>query len=82
MNLEDEFWKYIYELPSMLTKKSKVLMMQYKITHRNLAVNYNLKIWGKSEKDSCKVCKQTENIEHFIYDCPKTLALWNTLQLW
>ena len=72
----------LYELPSILTKNSKVLMMQYKITHRLLAVNYNLKIWGKSETDLCKVCNQIENIEHVIYDCPKTLALRNTLQLW
>jgi hypothetical protein len=56
--------------------------MEYKIIHQILAVNYNLKIWGKSENNLCAACNQTENIEHFIYDYPKTSSLWNTFQLW
>jgi hypothetical protein len=47
-----------------------------------MAVNAKLKVWGKSDSDLCKACNKIENIEHFIYECPKTLALWNTLQLW
>jgi hypothetical protein len=57
-------------------------MLQYKIVHQILAVNTKLKIWGKSDSDLCKVCNKIETIEHFIYECPKTLALWNTIQLW
>jgi hypothetical protein len=82
MNLDEEFWQYIYETPNSLTKNSKILMTQYKIINRILAVNYNLKMWGKSDTDLCTACSQVETIEHFIYECPKTLTLWNAIQLW
>jgi DNA-directed RNA polymerase subunit L len=82
MNVDEEFWEYIYVLPSTLTKNSKVQMMQYKIIHHILAVNSKLKIWGKSVSDLCKTCKEIENIEHLIYYCPKALDLWNSIQIW
>jgi hypothetical protein len=82
MNVDEEFWQYIYETPNSLSKNSKILMTQYKIINRILAVNYNLKTWGKCETDQCTICCQVDTIEHFIYQCPKTLALWNTIQLW
>jgi hypothetical protein len=82
MNLDEDFWQYIYETPYKLTKNSKVLMTQYKIVNRILAVNYNLKIWGKSETDRCSKCNLVESIEHFIYQCPLSLALWKTIQIW
>jgi hypothetical protein len=82
MDVEDEFWEYIYALPYTLTKNSKVLMLQYKIANQILAVNSKLKIWGKSNSNLCKVCQEIETIEHFIYHCPKALALWEAVQKW
>jgi hypothetical protein len=58
MNLDSEFWQHIYEMPFVLTKNSKVLMTQYKIINRILAVNYNLKIWKKTDRELCESCKQ------------------------
>jgi hypothetical protein len=82
MNLDEEFWQYIYETPNSLTKNSKILMTQYKIVNRILAVNYNLKIWGKSDTDLCIACNQVDTIQHFIYECPKTLVMWKAIQTW
>jgi hypothetical protein len=82
MDVEEEFWQYIYVTPSSLTKNSKILMIQYKIINRILAVNYNLKIWGKSTTDKCNACSQVDTIEHFMYQCPKTLCLWKSIQQW
>jgi hypothetical protein len=38
MELDTEYWELIYETPFILTKNSKVLMTQYNIIHRILAV--------------------------------------------
>ena len=50
MDFENEFWELIYETLFKLTKNSKVLMTQYKIIHRILAVNHNLKKWKNNRK--------------------------------
>ena len=52
----------------LLTKNLQVLMVQYKLIHRILAVNHNLKKWEKIESDRCDSCDQVDTIEHFIYN--------------
>jgi hypothetical protein len=82
MDFHSEFWELIYETPFKLTKNSKVLMTQYKIIHRILAVNHNLKKWEKKENETCDFCSEIDTIEHFLYQCPKTLKLWDSIQTW
>ena len=50
--------------------------------NRILAVKYNLKIWGEKEDDLCETCHQTATLEHFLFNCPNTMALWNSVQKW
>ena len=82
MNLDDNFWQQIYETPFHLTKNSKVLMVQYKIIHHILAINRNLKKWGKTTSSECEYCGKEETIEHFIYECVNTNPLWNSINTW
>jgi hypothetical protein len=82
MDFDSELWELIYETPFKLTKNSKVLMIQYKIIHRILAVNHNLKKWEKKENETCEFCSEIDTIEHFLYQCPKTLKLWDSIQMW
>ena len=82
MNFENEYWELIYETPFKLTKTSKVLMTQYKIIHRILAVNHNLKKWKKAENDTCDFCNEVDTIEHFICQCPETMKPWASIQTW
>jgi hypothetical protein len=82
MQVGDDFWAYIYQLPTRLTKNSKVLMTQYKIIHRIIAVNHNLKKWKRIDSDKCLSCDKIDTIEHFIYECPNTLQFWNTIHTW
>jgi hypothetical protein len=82
MNLDDELWQMIYETPFKITKNVKILMVQYKLIHRILAVNHNLKKWKRIDDDQCEVCGKCDTLEHFIYECPDTLALWVSINNW
>jgi hypothetical protein len=82
MNLDENFWKLIYETPSTLTKNSKVLMVQYKLIHRILAVNHNLKKWKIRDNSTCNLCGEEETIEHFIFHCSDTTTLWASIMKW
>ena len=82
MDFENIYWELIYETPFKLTKNSKVQMTQYKIIHRILAVNHNLKKWEKIDNETCDYCDEIDTIEHFLYQCPKTTTLWESIQTW
>jgi hypothetical protein len=82
MELDEDYWALIYETPFILTKNTKVLMTQYKIIHRILAVGSNLKKWKIKNSDKCPECNNIDTIEHFIYECPNTLQLWTSIQIW
>jgi hypothetical protein len=82
MQLDTEYWELIYETPFTLTKNTKILMTQYKIIHRILAVGCNLKKWKITINDQCSECKSKDTIEHFIYDCPISLQLWASIHAW
>ena len=80
MELEKDYWAL--ETPFLLTKNTKVLMTQYKIIHRILVVNHNLKKWKRIEFEKCTECNDLDTIEHFIYECPNTLQFWKSIQGW
>jgi hypothetical protein len=82
MDFENLYWELIYETPFKLTKNAKVQMTQYKIIHRILAVNHNLKKWDKIDDETCDYCSEIDTIEHFLYQCPKTTKLWEAIQTW
>jgi hypothetical protein len=82
MNVDENFWKLIYETPFILSKNSKVLMVQYKLIHRILAVNHNLKKWKRIDNSTCNLCGDEETIEHFIFHCPDSTTLWASIMKW
>jgi endonuclease/exonuclease/phosphatase family metal-dependent hydrolase len=82
MDVDENFWKLIYETPFTLSKNSKVLMVQYKLIHRILAVNHNLKKWKRIDNSACKLCGDEDTIEHFIFHCPDSTILWTSIMKW
>jgi hypothetical protein len=82
MNVDESFWQKIYQTPFQLTKNSKILMVQYKLIHRILAVNHNLKKWKRINNSTCNLCSEEDTIEHFIYHCPDTMKLWESIMNW
>ena len=72
----------IYSTPVQITKNTKVTMMQYKILHRILAVNRNLKKWKVTESDLCHYCNHIDTIDHFLFLCPNTTLFWQSVFTW
>jgi hypothetical protein len=65
-----------------LTRNTKMISFNFKITHRTLAVGEKLKTWKIQESDLCEECKKTETIEHFLVECPSTLIFWKHVFNW
>jgi hypothetical protein len=82
MNLDENYWQLIYETPFQLTKNTKILIVQYQIIHRTLAVNHNLKKWKITNDSTCNSCGNKDTIEHFIYHCTDTLKIWEAILKW
>ena len=72
----------IYTTPFRLTSDSKVLIVQYKLIHRILACNKNLKKWKIRRDDLCDYCHKLDTIEHFMVSCPSVLILWHSIINW
>jgi hypothetical protein len=68
--------------PFNITKNTKILMTQYKIMHRIIAVNLNLKKWKGIDYSTCELCDKEDTIEHFIYECKNTKNLWLSILTW
>jgi hypothetical protein len=75
-------WKLIYTNDKHVTKDTNLKNFQFKVTHRILACNYNLKIWKIKENNVCNQCDETDTIEHHLVTCENTLEFWNKIFKW
>jgi hypothetical protein len=82
LNLTENEWQIIYKMPYGITRDTSILAFQYKISHRIIACNYQLKIWKIKESDKCDFCKEIDNIEHFFVTCEISKAFWTSLIKW
>ena len=80
--ITDDMWTLIYTNNNQVTKDTTIRNFQYKITHRILAVNYNLKIWKIKNTNICDKCDQVDTIEHYLVECPHTHRFWQQLFKW
>ena len=65
-----------------ITKSSKILILQYKITHRIVACNSFLHQTKIRNNDICNFCNQVDSVRHFFFDCETTRQFWHDLELW
>ena len=72
-----------------LTKDPKLLIFKYKLLHRNIITNRNLKMWDSNKpineqrSDNCTFCNHyPEFIQHLLYDCYVIKTLWNSIFAW
>jgi hypothetical protein len=82
LNLTKEEWKIIYTMPYSITRDTKLINFNFKITHRILAVGEKLKKWKIKDSDRCNICGEFDNIEHFLVTCPTVLTFWQYLFNW
>ena len=55
-------WNLIYTNDKHVTKDTSLSNFQFKVTHRILARNYNLKIWKIKETNVCNQCEEIDTI--------------------
>jgi hypothetical protein len=75
-------WNLIFVNNLNVTNDTNVRNFQYKITHRIIACNYNLKIWKIKTNDICDFCIETDTIEHFLVECEHIYKFWQQIFNW
>jgi hypothetical protein len=56
--------------------------LQYKIINKIFNCNYWLTKIKILTNANCRFCNKIETIEHYFYECNKTLDFWNILKTW
>jgi hypothetical protein len=82
LDLKTEEWKVIYKMAYRLTKDTKLINFNFKITHRILAVGQQLHKWKINKDDKCKECNSIDTIEHYLVQCPIVLEFWYSIFTW
>jgi hypothetical protein len=83
LNFDENAWANIYTRPYSLTRDSKLIAFQYKVTHRIVACKRKLKIWKIENSDICDFCEEeVEGIEHLLVACAKIQEFWSNVFNW
>jgi hypothetical protein len=83
LKFDEHDWEYTYINPYSLTRDSKIISFEYKVTHRILACKSKLYTWNIKINNICDTCNtDIDNIEHHLVACPETLSFWNYLFGW
>ena len=74
-------WKTIYDFYADI-KDTKLKAFQFKIL--NNLVPCNLYLWriGRNDTRDCSVCKEMDDMAHYLVRCPATAQLWFQLSKW
>ncbi len=72
----------IYKMPYLMTKDTKIISFQFKITHRILACGKQLYIWKIDKTKNCPSCGEIDTIEHYLVDCKLVRHFWTTIITW
>jgi hypothetical protein len=80
--IDEKMWHIIYTNHKKLIKDTNILNFHYKITHRILACNYNLKIWKIRDNNNCDICNEIDTIEHMLIYCSETYKFWQRIFNW
>ena len=83
LGFEEKDWEHIYIMPYLLTRNTRLIHFQLKITHRILACKDKLFCWKIKDSNICDKCKvNIDNIEHHLIACPTTKIFWDCLFKW
>jgi len=75
-------WKYIFTLPYLVARETKLQSLQYQILNRYIPCKSFLKLCGKEESDKCDHCNNVDNIEHFFFNCIMVMPFWESFDHW
>ena len=74
--IDETMFNLIYVNGKELTTDTSIQNLQFKVTHRIMACNYNLKIWKIKPTDQCDYCQESDTIEHHLVDCKVAKNFW------
>jgi hypothetical protein len=80
-NIDECDWKTVFKSYTN-TDDTKLKAFQFKVLNNILPCNLYLKRIGKSDTDKCPRCNLLEDINHYLFDCPSTLLIWQQLSRW
>jgi len=63
-----------------LVKEIKLREFNFKIIHGILPCNLNLYRWKIRISNECDVCKESQSIEHLLYNCYYVKPLWDVIE--
>ena len=76
-------WEMAYKLPFYSTKATKLIIFQFKLLHRCLAINDFLNKIGIRENDICTFCRpEKESLFNLFWSCSKTPFFWQGFIKW
>ena len=62
-------------------KEKKLSEFNYKVLHNILPCKRNLKIWGKTNQDTCDVCRDIQDIKHLLFECQHARKIWHLIEI-
>ena len=80
--LNDQDFKHFFLLPKQTVRDTKLQVFQFKIIHRILPCQENLRKWKLSEHGLCGNCASIETLEHLLFYCCKAHEFWYSIQRW
>ena len=81
-NINNEYWKNIYQYPFQKHISTTLQWFQTRINHRILATRRFLHKINIKDSSKCLFCKQEETLTHMLWSCPETQTIINELKRW
>jgi exonuclease III len=78
---DDEIVK-VFKLPYLITSRTNLQALQYKITYKIINCNYWLHKIQIIDSPICRFCDKEETLEHYFFDCKVTKQFWKAFQTW
>ena len=69
-------WTNIYKNITNSIKYRKYSEFKFKILHNILPCGKLISKWNKTKSRYCDYCRETENIQHLLYECTRIKNLW------
>mgnify|MGYP001612861857 CR=1 FL=1 len=80
LNCEDVTFKGVYQKKLKRVTDMKLAEFNFKVLHKILPCNSNLKSWKCKPNSDCDICKVTEDIPHLLFYCNFARMIWNELK--
>ena len=64
---------------TVILKIPKLCEFNYKLIHNLVPCAKLLAKWNKIKCDKCEYCGEMETTKHMLFECTRTMGIWNTV---